>query len=146
MILDSNLNWQHHILELNKKLFRGVGMIYKLKNLSEASVLKSIYFSLFQSHATYGLVAWGSSHKCLEKSFKITGVDIFNEINNLPFYESSRTRQTFLKHYKNFLIDQYQVIFLFLSHFSSFSQSPALFITNNPLVTPSSCSSSSFII
>ena len=69
MILDSNLNWQHHIFELNKKLFRGVGMIYKLKNLSEASVLKSIYFSLFQSHATYGLVAWGSSHKCLEKVF-----------------------------------------------------------------------------
>ena len=42
-----------------------------------------------------------------KKSFKITGVDIFNEINNLPFYKSSRTRQTFLKHYKNFLIDQY---------------------------------------
>ena len=42
-----------------------------------------------------------------KKSFKITGVDIFNEINNLPFYKSSCTRQTFLKHYKNFLIDQY---------------------------------------
>ena len=200
MILDSNLNWQHHIFELNKKLFRGVGMIYKIKNLSDASVLKSIYFSLFQSHATYGLVAWGSSRKCLEKVylsqkkairaisglgfndstsasfkslrilkifdlyklqcaslmwdfdhgslpdaffgfftkisdihshrtrsstsnklaknvsvktahgknlFKITGVDVFNEINNLSFYKSSRTRETFLKHYKNYLIDQY---------------------------------------
>ena len=200
MILDSNLNWQHHIFELNKKLFRGVGMIYKLKNLSEASMLKSIYFSLFQSHATYGLVAWGSSHKCLEKVFlsqkkairailglnftdstsasfkslrilkifdlykvqfaslmwdfdhgslpdafsgfftkisdvhshntrsstskklaknifvrtahgknlfKITGVDLFNEINTFSFYKSSRTRETFLKHYKNYLIDQY---------------------------------------
>jgi len=200
MILDSNLNWQHHIFELNKKLFRGVGMIYKIKNLSDSSVLKSIYFSLFQSHATYGLVAWGSSRKCLvkvnlsqkkairaisglgfndstsasfkslgilkvfdlykvqcaglmwdydhgslpdaffgfftkisdihshntrsavsnklaktvsvrtahgKKSFKITGVDIFNEINTLSFYKSSRTRQTFLNHYKKYLIDQY---------------------------------------
>ena len=163
-------------------------------------MLKSIYFSLFQSHATYGLVAWGSSRKCLEKvylsqkkairaisglgfndstsasfkslgilkvfdlykvqcaglmwdydhgslpdaffgfftkisdihshntrsavsnklaktvsvrtahgkkSFKITGVDIFNEINTLSFYKSSRTRQTFLNHYKKYLIDQY---------------------------------------
>ena len=25
MILDSNLNWRHHIFELNKKLFRGGG-------------------------------------------------------------------------------------------------------------------------
>ena len=200
MILDSNLSWKHHIFELNKKLFRGVGMINKIRNLSDASVLKSIYFSLFQSHATYGLVAWGSSRKCLDrvylsqkrairailglgfddstsasfkslrilkifdlykvqcaslmwdfdhgslpdaflgfftkisdihpyntrssasnklaknvsvktthgkKLFKITGVDIFNEINNLPFYKSSRTRHNFLKQYKNYLIDQY---------------------------------------
>ena len=175
-------------------------MIYKIKNLSDASVLKSIYFSLFQSHATYGLVAWGPSRKCLEKVylsqkkairaisglgfndstsdsfkslrilkifdlykvqcaslmwdfdhgslpdafsgfftkisdkhsyntrsstsnklaknvrvktthgknlFKITGVDVFNEINTLSFYKSSRTRATFLKHYKKYLIDQY---------------------------------------
>ena len=39
--------------------------------------------------------------------FKITGVDLFNEINTLSFYKSSRTRETFLKHYKNYLIDQY---------------------------------------
>ena len=42
-----------------------------------------------------------------KKSFKITGVDIFNEVNTLPFYKSSHTRITFLNHYKKYLIDQY---------------------------------------
>ena len=32
-----------------------------------------------------------------KKLFKIIGVDIFNEITNLPFYKSSHTRQNFLK-------------------------------------------------
>ena len=200
VILDPNLSWKHHIFELNKKLFRGVGMIYKIRNLSDSDVLKSVYFSLFQSHVSYGLAAWGTSRHCLDnvfltqkkairamaglhfddhtsasfkkfgilkiydlmkvqyaslmwdndhgslpqvfqgfftkisdvhshhtrssasddlaktisaktihgsKLFKIIGVNTFNEINKLPFYQSSRTRQCFLNHYKKYLIDKY---------------------------------------
>ena len=69
VILDPNLSWKHHIFELNKKLVRGVGMIFKIINLCDASVLKSIYYSLFHSHASYGLAAWGSSRQCLEYVF-----------------------------------------------------------------------------
>ena len=200
VILDPNLSWKHHVFELNKKLIRGVGLIFKIRNLCDTSVLKSIYYSLFHSHASYGLAAWGSSRKCLEyvfliqkrairamarlgfndptslafknfrilkvfdmlkvqyaslmwdfdhgslpnafngyftkisdihsyntrsstsnnlakkisvntlhgsKLFKIIGVDIFNEINKLPFYQSSRSRPAFLEKYKNFLIEKY---------------------------------------
>ena len=41
------------------------------------------------------------------KLFKIIGVDIYNEINKMPFYQSSRSRSVFLRKYKSFLIDQY---------------------------------------
>ena len=41
------------------------------------------------------------------KLFKIIGVNTFNEINKLPFYQSSRTRQCFLNHYKKYLIEKY---------------------------------------
>ena len=41
------------------------------------------------------------------KLFKIIGVNTFNEINKLPFYRSSRTRQCFLNHYKKYLIEKY---------------------------------------
>ena len=52
VILDPNLSWKHHVFELNKKLVRGVGMIFKIKNLCDASILKSIYYSLFHSNAS----------------------------------------------------------------------------------------------
>jgi len=62
IILDSRLSWKHHIFELSKKLSRSVGMLYKMKNLGcDHKILLSLYFSLFQSHLSYGLVAWGSS-------------------------------------------------------------------------------------
>ena len=61
-ILDPNLSWKHHFFELRKKLNKAVGMIYKLRNLKcDVTVLKSIYYSLFHSQASYGLSAWGAS-------------------------------------------------------------------------------------
>ena len=44
-------------------------MIYKIRNLSDSGVVKSAYFSLFQSHVGYGLAAWGTSRHCLDKIF-----------------------------------------------------------------------------
>ena len=41
------------------------------------------------------------------KLFKIIGVDIFNEINKVPFSESSRSRPAFLEKYTNFHIEKY---------------------------------------
>ena len=62
IILDSRLSWKHHIFELSKKLSRSVGMLYKIKNMGcDEKILLSLYYSLFQSHLSFGLVAWGSS-------------------------------------------------------------------------------------
>ena len=61
IILDSRLTWKHHIVELGKKLNRAVGMLYKMRNMNCAQrILISLYYSLFQSHLSYGIMAWGS--------------------------------------------------------------------------------------
>ena len=52
-------NWKAHISELSKKLSRAVGMLCKIKSFCTPSVLKSLYYSLFDSHLAYGLVVWG---------------------------------------------------------------------------------------
>ena len=62
LILDNKLNWKAHTTELSKKLSRAVGLLYKIKNLCPASVLRSLYFSLFNSHLSYGLVVWGNAN------------------------------------------------------------------------------------
>ena len=61
LILDNKLNWKAHITELRKKLGRAVGMLYKIRTLCPTSVLRSLYFSLFNSHLTYGLAVWSSA-------------------------------------------------------------------------------------
>ena len=62
VILDNKLSWKHHIFELCKKLNRAVGMLYKLRRLNyNKSLLLSLYFSIFQSHLTYGICLWGNA-------------------------------------------------------------------------------------
>ena len=59
VLLDNKLSWNIHINELCKKLSRAVGMLFKMKNLCSTTTLKSIYYSLFHSHMSYGIPVWG---------------------------------------------------------------------------------------
>ena len=63
LILDNKLNWKFHIAELSKKLSRGIGLLYKIRNMCPISVLQSLYHSLFNSHLSYGLVVWGNAKR-----------------------------------------------------------------------------------
>ena len=63
IILDSRLSWRIHISELCKKLGRTVGMFYKIRHQCTKRVLRSLYFSLFESHMSYGLPVWGCANQ-----------------------------------------------------------------------------------
>ena len=62
LILDARLSWKDHICELAKKLSRSVGMLYKSRDFCPTSILKSLYYSIFHSHLSYGLPVWGYAH------------------------------------------------------------------------------------
>ena len=89
IILDSRLNWKHHITELCKKLSRAVGLIYKIKNFSTKSVLRSLYFSIFHSHLTYGLPVWGSAAKSYLNKIAILQKRVIRTINFADFLAPS---------------------------------------------------------
>ena len=65
IILDDRLTWKIHISELCKKLGRTVGMLFKIRYQCNKKVLRSLYFSLFESHLSYGLPVWGSANQAL---------------------------------------------------------------------------------
>ena len=72
LIVDDRLSWKYHIDELVKKLNRTIGMLYKIRQFTPSHVLTSLYHSLFSSHLTYGICAWGFANKNLiEKLFKL---------------------------------------------------------------------------
>ena len=71
LIVDDRLKWNFHINELGKSLGRAIGIIYRLKKTGcPLKILLNLYFALFQSHLSYGLLAWGTASKTsIEKLF-----------------------------------------------------------------------------
>ena len=62
LIVDDKLSWKHHITELKKQLCKTNGIIYNLKKIgAPIQILKSVYYSLFESYLNYGLICWGQS-------------------------------------------------------------------------------------
>ena len=59
IILDQRLSWRDHINELSKKLGRAISMLYKARHFCTLHVIKTLYYSIFNSHITYGLPVWG---------------------------------------------------------------------------------------
>ena len=63
VIIDNNLNWKLHIKQINLKLSKGIGVLYKLRHLVPKQSLKTLYSSFIQSHVLYGILNWGCAKK-----------------------------------------------------------------------------------
>ena len=61
--LDNKLTFGPHISHLEPKLSRSIGTISKIKYHVPDSVLFLLYFALFHSYITYGLIIWYSTYK-----------------------------------------------------------------------------------
>ena len=61
IIFDDKLKWQNHIEFLCVKLSKAAGVIYKLKQVAPKSTLKTVYYSIVDSHLRYGITVWGSA-------------------------------------------------------------------------------------
>ena len=72
IIIDENLNWDMHLEQLEQKLNSSIITIKRIKKFIPKDHYKKLYHTLFVSHLTYGISAWGSS-SCnkLKKIFSI---------------------------------------------------------------------------
>jgi hypothetical protein len=59
VIIDDQLTWKPHIMNLNKKLRSACGRIYRIKKCLPKSLHKLIYHSLFESHLGFAISVWG---------------------------------------------------------------------------------------
>ena len=62
ILVDSTLSWKPQITELSKKLARTTGMFFKKRHYVTSDTLKLLYYSLFYSFISYGIVVWGLTH------------------------------------------------------------------------------------
>lgn len=72
LIIDKNLDWTSHVDHVTKKLSTGLFVLRRMANTCKLEALKTIYFSLIQSHIQFGLVVYGSTNKSnLNKILKL---------------------------------------------------------------------------
>lgn len=63
LIIDKNLSWDEHVKFITKKLSSGLYALRRMKHYCSLKTLKTIYYSLFQSHISYGICIYGATSK-----------------------------------------------------------------------------------
>ena len=63
VLLDENLSWKYHLIELPKKLARTCGMFFKIRHFLPIDVLICLYNSLFSPFLQYGIIVWGLTYE-----------------------------------------------------------------------------------
>ena len=63
IIMDYNLNWKDHVFELSKKVSRGIGILFKLRDFVSTEILIQVYYSLIYPFLIYAVLVWGHTYK-----------------------------------------------------------------------------------
>ena len=63
VFIDSHLKFKEHIHQLSKKISRSIGILAKLRLFVSQDILIQLYYSLFYSFLTYGLMIWGNTYE-----------------------------------------------------------------------------------
>ena len=86
VILDPFLSWKHHIFELRKKLSRAVDILYKMKScMCPKKLLTSLYFALFHSHMSYGILLYGLAGEQYTKKISLIQKRAIRIVSNASF-------------------------------------------------------------
>ena len=59
--IDCKLSFNTHVVQLKNKLSKTIGMMKRLSHFVPPQVMLNLYYSLFYSQLTYGILAWGKS-------------------------------------------------------------------------------------
>ena len=59
--IDGNLSWKSHIDYLSVKLSRANALLFKIRNFVNSSILRTIYFAIFESCPNYCCLVWSQN-------------------------------------------------------------------------------------
>ena len=67
VVIDKYISWKYHTEILSNKISKYCGVLSRLKNYLPLFILRTMYFSMVNSHLNYGLFAWGFHSKRMIK-------------------------------------------------------------------------------
>ena len=65
ILIDSQLTFKQHIGELNKRVARAIGILYKIQPFVTTSILLNVYHAIIYPFLLYGVSVWGNACKTL---------------------------------------------------------------------------------
>ena len=111
--MNEHLDWDLYFSQLKKKLNCGIELLAKIRHFTPKQLLKTLYFSLFNSNLIYGCQIWGQDQneefkkieKLPEKAIRITNFLPLNTPVKKQMYEMiSYTKTKGLHHASKYLI------------------------------------------
>ena len=85
--IEQHLDWNVHIKNFIPKLNRAIGILSKILHYVPKFLIKTIYYSLFNSHLIYACQVWSQNKKFLEKLSTLQDKAI--RIKNFKQYDHS---------------------------------------------------------
>ena len=71
VLVDSQLNWKDHILNMSKKILKSIGIICKLRHFDNSQILIQLYYAIIYPFLTYGCMVWGNTYATNVKPLEI---------------------------------------------------------------------------
>ena len=65
---DENLNWKQHIHYIAIKLNRANALVLTIRNYVNKHILRTIYFTNFDSHINYANLIWGQNLNAVSRN------------------------------------------------------------------------------
>ena len=84
LTMNEHIDWDLYFSQLKKKLNRGIGLLSKLRHFAPKHLLKTLYFSLFNSNLIYGCQIWGQDQNEEIKKIEKLQEKAIRIINLLP--------------------------------------------------------------
>lgn len=92
IIIDCNLNWKNQILNIQTKLAKAVGILYRVRNYLNKHSLIQILHALIISHLNYGILSYGRASKTALKPLNVLFNQAIRCINFLKRTDKSNSK------------------------------------------------------
>ena len=112
IILQDDLSWDKYLSNLVKKLSRAIGLLAKIRHYVPKYLLRTIYYSLFNSHLIYACEIWGQNQNNVffrkiselqKKSLRLINFKCYNAPTDPLFKDNKILKISDFIAYKNVL-------------------------------------------
>ena len=112
VLLDEHLLFKDHINTLKQKSNRANGILAKLRHHLPSDMLKTVYYSLFDTHLCYACQVWGQSNSYIllmvqraqNKALRITNFKEERHPSEPPFTETKILNLTNIIKLNNYML------------------------------------------